>query len=172
MQVRVDEERCQGHGLCRLSAPDIFFAALNDGHTTLMTAVAGSVPNDGSPLYCHVYCNWTTPNAKAALSTPGYVYTLTIGPLAQEVIYYYDVSDILLAYKGQWITGGDNTPPVTPTNTWDLSAYVYCSNQFGLVYEGTVAQPTFLYAGIGGQSQLIGPPYPLSPIYHRPPWPQ
>jgi len=27
MQVRVDEERCQGHGLCRLSAPDIFFAA-------------------------------------------------------------------------------------------------------------------------------------------------
>lgn len=30
--VRVDEERCQGHGLCRLSAPEIFFAREEDGH--------------------------------------------------------------------------------------------------------------------------------------------
>lgn len=30
--VRVDEERCQGHGLCRLSAPEIFLAREEDGH--------------------------------------------------------------------------------------------------------------------------------------------
>jgi ferredoxin len=32
MQVRVDEEKCQGHGLCRLSAPELFFAREEDGH--------------------------------------------------------------------------------------------------------------------------------------------
>ena len=38
MQVRVDEERCQGHGLCRLSAPDIFFAREEDGHAYVLSA--------------------------------------------------------------------------------------------------------------------------------------
>jgi ferredoxin len=37
MQVRVDEERCQGHGLCRLSAPDIFFAREEDGHAYVLS---------------------------------------------------------------------------------------------------------------------------------------
>jgi ferredoxin len=32
MQVRVNEERCQGHGLCRLSAPTWFFPREEDGH--------------------------------------------------------------------------------------------------------------------------------------------
>lgn len=33
MRVRVNQERCQGHGLCRLSAPGIFFAQEEDGHS-------------------------------------------------------------------------------------------------------------------------------------------
>ena len=32
MRVRIDDERCQGHGLCRISAPDLFFAREEDGH--------------------------------------------------------------------------------------------------------------------------------------------
>ena len=31
MRVRIDGERCQGHGLCRISAPDLFFAREEDG---------------------------------------------------------------------------------------------------------------------------------------------
>lgn len=32
MKVRVDEDKCQGHGLCRISAPELFFAREEDGH--------------------------------------------------------------------------------------------------------------------------------------------
>ena len=32
MCVRIDDERCQGHGLCRISAPDLFFAREEDGN--------------------------------------------------------------------------------------------------------------------------------------------
>lgn len=32
MKVRIDDEKCQGHGLCRLSAGDLFFAREEDGH--------------------------------------------------------------------------------------------------------------------------------------------
>lgn len=32
MRVRIDDERCQGHGLCRISAPDLFFAREEDGN--------------------------------------------------------------------------------------------------------------------------------------------
>lgn len=32
MKVRIDDERCQGHGLCRISAPDLFFAREEDGN--------------------------------------------------------------------------------------------------------------------------------------------
>lgn len=32
MRVRVDEEKCQGHGLCRLSAPGLFAPREEDGH--------------------------------------------------------------------------------------------------------------------------------------------
>jgi ferredoxin len=32
VQVKVNDEACQGHGLCRLSAPDLFFAREEDGN--------------------------------------------------------------------------------------------------------------------------------------------
>lgn len=32
MHVNIDDERCQGHGLCRISAPDMFFAREEDGN--------------------------------------------------------------------------------------------------------------------------------------------
>ncbi|WP_028472401.1 ferredoxin [Nocardioides alkalitolerans] len=32
MHVKVDDDRCQGHGLCRISAPDLFFAREEDGN--------------------------------------------------------------------------------------------------------------------------------------------
>jgi len=32
MKVKVNEDRCQGHGLCRISAPGLFFAREEDGH--------------------------------------------------------------------------------------------------------------------------------------------
>jgi ferredoxin len=39
MRVHVEEEKCQGHGLCRLSAPDLFFAREEDGHAYVMDEV-------------------------------------------------------------------------------------------------------------------------------------
>jgi ferredoxin len=32
VRVKVNDELCQGHGLCRLSAPDLFFAREEDGN--------------------------------------------------------------------------------------------------------------------------------------------
>lgn len=32
MRVRVDEERCQGHTLCAMAAPDVFGLRDEDGH--------------------------------------------------------------------------------------------------------------------------------------------
>lgn len=32
MHIKIDDSRCQGHGLCRLSAPGLFFAREEDGH--------------------------------------------------------------------------------------------------------------------------------------------
>ena len=32
MRVRINDERCQGHGLCRITAPDLFFAREEDGN--------------------------------------------------------------------------------------------------------------------------------------------
>ncbi|WP_067855298.1 ferredoxin [Nocardia shimofusensis] len=34
MKVRVDSERCQGHTLCAISAPDAFELSDIDGHAT------------------------------------------------------------------------------------------------------------------------------------------
>jgi len=39
MRVVVDEEKCQGHGLCRLSAPNLFFAREEDGHAYVKSEV-------------------------------------------------------------------------------------------------------------------------------------
>jgi ferredoxin len=50
MQVRVDEERCQGHGLCRLSAPDIFFAREEDGHAYVLSETVPDGREDEAQL--------------------------------------------------------------------------------------------------------------------------
>ncbi len=44
MKVRIDDERCQGHGLCRISAPELFFAREEDGNAYVKDEVvpAGS----------------------------------------------------------------------------------------------------------------------------------
>jgi len=33
MKVRVDEEKCQGHTLCNLAAPEVFHLRDEDGHS-------------------------------------------------------------------------------------------------------------------------------------------
>lgn len=33
MRVSVDLNHCQGHGLCHMSAPDVFELAIEDGHS-------------------------------------------------------------------------------------------------------------------------------------------
>ncbi len=50
MQVRVDEERCQGHGLCRLSAPEIFFAREEDGHAYVLSETVPEGREDEAQL--------------------------------------------------------------------------------------------------------------------------
>ena len=50
MQVRVDEERCQGHGLCRLSAPGIFFAREEDGHAYVLSETVPAGHEDEAQL--------------------------------------------------------------------------------------------------------------------------
>jgi ferredoxin len=41
MKVEVDSQRCQGHTLCAMAAPDLFELSEIDGHAT---AVEGDVP--------------------------------------------------------------------------------------------------------------------------------
>ena len=41
MKVHVDPDRCQGHTLCAMRAPDLFELSEIDGHSS---AVAGDVP--------------------------------------------------------------------------------------------------------------------------------
>lgn len=43
MKVRVDPERCQGHTLCAMRAPDVFQLSEVDGHSS---AVSEEVPAD------------------------------------------------------------------------------------------------------------------------------
>ncbi|WP_207843819.1 ferredoxin [Williamsia soli] len=43
MKVQVDQDRCQGHTLCAMIAPDIFELSDIDGHAT---AITGEVPAD------------------------------------------------------------------------------------------------------------------------------
>ncbi|MCZ4551333.1 ferredoxin [Williamsia limnetica] len=42
MKVQVDQDRCQGHTLCAMIAPDIFELSDIDGHAT---AISGDVPS-------------------------------------------------------------------------------------------------------------------------------
>lgn len=43
MKVRVDPDKCQGHTLCAMAAPDVFTLSEFDGHST---AITGDVPPD------------------------------------------------------------------------------------------------------------------------------
>ena len=43
MKVHVDPEKCQGHTLCAMRAPDLFELSEIDGHSS---AMAGEVPGD------------------------------------------------------------------------------------------------------------------------------
>lgn len=38
MKVRADDNRCQGHGLCNMTAPDVFALSEADGHVIVRTA--------------------------------------------------------------------------------------------------------------------------------------
>jgi ferredoxin len=44
MKVRVDPERCQGHTLCAMIAPDVFQLDDVDGHSTAI--IDGEIPAD------------------------------------------------------------------------------------------------------------------------------
>ena len=37
MKIWVEENRCQGHGLCHMAAPEIFDLAEEDGHVIIRT---------------------------------------------------------------------------------------------------------------------------------------
>lgn len=50
MQVRVNEDRCQGHGLCRLSAPDIFVAREEDGNAYVLDETVPAGREDDAQL--------------------------------------------------------------------------------------------------------------------------
>jgi ferredoxin len=39
MKVRVDPERCQGHTLCAMAAPDVFVLSEFDGHSSVRVDV-------------------------------------------------------------------------------------------------------------------------------------
>ena len=43
MKVRVDGERCVGHGMCYLAAPEVFQLSDEDGHAYVL---AEDVPSD------------------------------------------------------------------------------------------------------------------------------
>ncbi len=43
MKVRIDDQRCVGHGMCLLAAPDIFNLSDEDGHAYVLSEL---VPED------------------------------------------------------------------------------------------------------------------------------
>ncbi|MBM7516501.1 ferredoxin [Nocardioides nitrophenolicus] len=50
MRVKVDDERCQGHGLCRISAPDLFFAREEDGNAYVKDEIVPAGQEDEAQL--------------------------------------------------------------------------------------------------------------------------
>ena len=56
MRVTVDPDRCQGHTLCNMNAPDVFDLLDDDGHAR---AMVGDVPPQ-----------WQEATRRAALSCP------------------------------------------------------------------------------------------------------
>jgi ferredoxin len=37
MKLRADDSRCQGHGLCNMTAPEVFALSDEDGHVVIQT---------------------------------------------------------------------------------------------------------------------------------------
>jgi ferredoxin len=50
MRVRVDPELCQGHGMCHMSAPEIFHLREEDGHSYVLSEVVPPGLEDGARL--------------------------------------------------------------------------------------------------------------------------
>lgn len=50
MKVTIDDDRCQGHGLCRISAPDLFFAREEDGNAYVKDDVVPAGREDDAQL--------------------------------------------------------------------------------------------------------------------------
>jgi ferredoxin len=50
MKVTIDDDRCQGHGLCRISAPDLFFAREEDGNAYVKDPVVPAGREDDAQL--------------------------------------------------------------------------------------------------------------------------
>ena len=50
MHVKIDDERCQGHGLCRISAPDLFFAREEDGNAYVKSEIVPPGSEDAAQL--------------------------------------------------------------------------------------------------------------------------
>jgi ferredoxin len=47
MKLRADDNRCQGHGLCNMTAPDVFDLSEEDGHVVVRTPeVPGRLEGD------------------------------------------------------------------------------------------------------------------------------
>lgn len=44
MKVRADLDKCQGHGLCNMAAPDVFDLAEEDGH--VIVKYDGDIPRE------------------------------------------------------------------------------------------------------------------------------
>ena len=42
MRVRVQQDRCQGHTLCALTAPEIFQLSAEDGHAYVLTELVAA----------------------------------------------------------------------------------------------------------------------------------
>ena len=50
MRVRVDPQLCQGHGMCHMSAPEIFQLREEDGHSYVLSEVVPAGLEDAARL--------------------------------------------------------------------------------------------------------------------------
>jgi ferredoxin len=48
MKVRADDARCQGHGLCNMTAPDVFDLSEEDGHVVVRTPIVPAELEDAA----------------------------------------------------------------------------------------------------------------------------
>ena len=143
-------------------------------HTTLATIAYGT-PTPGFPLYIHVYVSWTAPTfvpgySLATLTSPT-IFLGSFGPISNDRVYLFDMTDAQTAAIGQWVPNGCvDTGSDTTCGGAGFAATWYETDQFG--------RPSSAYL-----PELIGPyqsgpgpgpiepgicPLPTSPPY---PWP-